>query len=88
MRLRRVRRRRVGVRRRRRRRRIRLLSRILGRGISRPYNDKKNRLMLGSGKTSKQRGSGKTKQRGGFFPLGALAASAPPIIELLNKIIK
>ena len=75
----RVRRRRVGVRR-RRRRRIRLLSRILGRGISRPYSDKKNRLMLGSGKTS--------KQRGGFFPLGALAASAPPIIDLLNKIIK
>ena len=73
----RLRRRRRGVRRRRRRRR-RLLSRILGRGISRPFSDKKNRLTLGSG----------SKQRGGFFPLGALAASAPPIIDLLNKIIK
>ena len=72
----RLRRRRRGVGRRRRRTRRR---RILGRGISRPYSDKKNRLMLGSGKTS--------KQRGGFFPLAALAA-APPIIDLLNKIIR
>ena len=42
--------------------------------------------MLGSG-------SNKTvsKQKGGFFPLGAIAtglSAAPPIIDLLTKIIK
>ena len=77
------RRRRYGVRRRRRRRgrpRLITIKRLLGRGISRPYKDK-NRLMLGSGnKTS--------KQRGGFFPLAAALTAAPPLIDLLGKIIR
>ena len=59
---------------------------IIGRGVARPYVDKRKRLMLGSG-------SNKTvgKQKGGFFPLGAIAtglSAAPPIIDLLTKIIK
>ena len=59
---------------------------IIGRGVARPYVDKRKRLMLGSG-------SNKTvgKQKGGFFPLGAIAtglSDAPPIIDLLTKIIK
>ena len=89
-----MRRRRYIVRRRRRRRRRRrtrtrrrrvgrpkviTIKRLLGRGVSRPYKDN-NRLMLGSGnKTS--------KQKGGFFPLAAFTA-APPIIDLLGKIIR
>ena len=60
---------------------IRLRRRMLGRGVSRPYADKRNRLMLGSGnKTS--------KQKGGFFPLVAALTTAPPIIDLLGKIIR
>ena len=80
-----MRRRRYAVRRRRRRKRrgrprILTIKRLLGRGVSRPYKDK-NRLMLGSGnKTS--------KQRGGFFPLAAALTAAPPIIDLLGKIIR
>ena len=74
------RRRRYGVRRRRRRPRRLTIKRLLGSGISWPYKDK-NRLMLGSGnKTS--------KQRGGFFPLAAALTAAPPIIDLLGKIIR
>ena len=79
-----MRRRRYAVRKRRRRRRRRprrlTIKRLLGRGVSRPYKDN-NRLMLGSGnKTS--------KQRGGFFPLAAALTAAPPIIDLLGKIIR
>ena len=45
-----------------RRKRIRRKRRRIGRGVSRPYVDKRERLMLG-------RGSSKTigKQKGGFF---------------------
>ena len=80
-----MRRRRYAVRKRRRRRRRRrprrlTIKRLLGRGVIRPYKDN-NRLMLGSGnKTS--------KQRGGFFPLAAALTAAPPIIDLLGKIIR
>ena len=75
-----VRRRRRTKRRRRGRPRVITIKRLLGRGVSRPYKDN-NRLMLGSGnKTS--------KQRGGFFPLGAALTAAPPIIDLLGKIIR
>ena len=57
---------------------------MLGRGVSRPYVDKRNRLMLGSRSVK-----GTVKQKGRFFPLGAaLAAAAPPIIDLLGKIIR
>ena len=78
-----MRRRRYAVRRRRRRRgrpRILTIKRLLGRGVSRPYKDK-NRLMLGSGNKA-------SKQRGGFFPLAAALTAAPPIIDLLGKIIR
>ena len=69
--------------RRRRRRRNLMLRRILGRGISRPYINKRKHLMLGSG--SKSRSS---RQTGGFFPLAAALTGAPPIIDLLGKIIR
>ena len=75
-----VRRRRTKRRRRRGRPRVITIKRLLGRGVSRPYKDN-NRLMLGSGnKTS--------KQKGGFFPLAAALTAAPPIIDLLGKIIR
>ena len=66
-----------------RKRIIIIIIRIIGKGVARPYVDKRKRLMLG-------RGSSKTigKQKGGLFPLGPALAAAPPIIDLLNKIIK
>ena len=70
-------------RRRRRPRKMNIRKRILGRGVSRPYTDKRNRLMLGSGSSS-----GTVKQKGGFFPLTAALTVAPPIIDLLGKIIR
>ena len=76
--------RRQTIRRRRRRQRPKItIRKLLGRGISRPYVDKRNRLMLGSGSNNKT-----AKQIGGFFPLGAALAVAPPIIDLLGKIIR
>ena len=70
-----------------RRKRIRRIRRIrrrrIGRGVSCPYVDKRERLMLGSG-SSKTIG----KQKGGFFSIGPALAAAPPIIDLLNKIIR
>ena len=84
------RRRRTTFRRRRRlihprlqRRRKITIRKLLGRGINRPYVDKRNRLMLGSGSSNKT-----TTQKGGFFPIGPALAAAPPIIDLLNKIIR
>ena len=76
-----IRRRKTTIRRRRRGRpRVITIKRLLGRGVSRPYKES-NRLMLGSGnKTS--------KQKGGFFPLVAALTTAPPIIDLLGKIIR
>ena len=53
---------------------------IYGRGITRPYVNKRNRLMLGSGKRKRI-----GKQKGGFLPL--LAALAPTAIDLMSKII-
>ena len=88
MRRRRHRRRRITrLRKTRRRRRTKCpkitIRKLLGRGISRPYVDKRNRLMLGSGSSNKT-----TKQRGGLFPIGAALAAAPPIIDLLGKLIR
>ena len=90
MKRRRQRRRKITFRRRRRCIRPRLqrrpkitIRKLLGRGINRPYVDKRNRLMLGSGSSNKT-----TKQRRGFFPIGPALAAAPPIIDLLNKIIR
>ena len=72
------------TRRRRRTKRPKItIRKLLGRGISRPYVDKRNRLMLGSGSSNKT-----TKQRGGLFPIGAALAAAPPIIDLLGKLIR
>ena len=70
-------------RRRRRRRRRRQLRPLLGKGIIRPYVDKRNRLMLGSGSSKKT-----LKQKGGFFPIGAAITAAPAILDLLGKIIR
>ena len=55
---------------------------IYGRGVTRPYVNKRNRLMLGSGRRKKI-----GKQKGGFFGLIA-AALAGPAIELMSKIIR
>ena len=50
---------------------------IYGRGIKRPYVNKRNRLMLGSGK----------KQKGGALPIGALISEfAPAAADLTSKI--
>ena len=52
---------------------------IKGRGIKRPYISKRNRLMLGKGKTQKGK-----KQRGGFIaPL--VTAVAPAILQTLGQ---
>ena len=56
---------------------------MLGRGFTRPYVDKRNRLMLGSGGLKKT-----FKQKGGLFPLATALAAAPPIIDLLANIIR
>ena len=71
------------LRRRRRYRRRRRRQRLIGRGISRPYVDKRNRLMLGSGSRKKT-----FNQRGGFFPVLAALNAAGPVIDLLGKVIK
>ena len=65
------------------RKRIIIIRRIIGKGVARSNVDKRKRLMLGSG-SSKTIG----KQKGGLFPLGAAIAAAPPIIDLLAKILK
>ena len=72
------------LRRRRRVRRVRRLRVLLsGKGISRPYVNKRNRLMLGSGSSKKT-----PTQRGGFFPLAVALTAAPAIVDILGKIIK
>ena len=55
------------MRRRRTKRRRKIHS---GRGVTRPYVNKRNRLMLGSG----------IKQKGGFFPIAALASLLAPVV--------
>ena len=70
-------------RRQRYRRRRRRRQRLIGRGISRPYVDKRNRLMLASGSRKKT-----FNQRGGFFPILAALNAAGPVIDLLGKVIK
>ena len=83
MRRRRQRRRKITRRRRRTKRPKITIRKLLGRGISRPYVDKRNCLMLGSGSSNKT-----TKQRGGLFPIRPVLAAAPPIIDLLGKLIR
>ena len=56
------------------RRRIKRRKKIRGRGIQRPYVNKRNRLMLGKG-----------KQKGGFIgPL--VAAAAPALLQAVGTI--
>ena len=56
------------------RRRIKRRKKIRGRGIQRPYVNKRNRLMLGKG-----------KQKGGFIgPL--VAAAAPALLQVVGTI--
>ena len=56
------------------RRKIRRRKKIRGRGIQRPYVNKRNRLMLGKG-----------KQKGGFIgPL--VAAAAPALLQAVGSI--
>ena len=58
-----------------RRRRVKRRKKIKGRGITRPYINKRNRLMLGKGK----------KQKGSFIaPL--VAAAAPAILQTVGSI--
>ena len=68
---------------RRRRRQQRRRRRLIGRGISRPYIDKRNRLMLGSGSRKKT-----FNQIGGFFPLAAALPAATAVFDLLGKVIR
>ena len=68
---------------RRRRRHQRRRRRLIGRGISRPYIDKRNRLMLGSGSRKKT-----FNQIGGFFPLAAALPAATAVFDLLGKVIR
>ena len=60
-----------------------MLKKLVGRGISRPYVDKRNRLKLGSGSRKKT-----LKQTGGFFPLAAALTAAPAVFDLLGKVIR
>ena len=68
---------------RRRRRQRRRRQRLIGRGISRPYIDKRNRLLLGSGSHKKT-----FNQIGGFFPLAAALPAATAVFDLLGKVIR
>ena len=68
---------------RRPRRQQRRRRRLIGRGISRPYIDKRNRLMLGSGSRKKT-----FNQIGGFFPLAAALPAATAVFDLLGKVIR
>ena len=64
------------MRRRRTKRRREIYS---GRGVTRPYVNKRNRLMLGSG----------IKQKGGFFPIAALASLFAPVVgDILSKVFR
>ena len=56
------------------RRRIKRRKKIRGRGVQRPYVNKRNRLMLGKG-----------RQKGGFIgPL--VAAAAPALLQAVGSI--
>ena len=55
---------------------------IYGRGVTRPYVNKRIRLMLGSGKVKKN-----GKQKGGFIPLSFLSAVAPTAINLIGEVL-
>ena len=52
---------------------------------SRPYVNKRNRLMLGEGKKKKKEKN--SKQKGGFIGL-IVSALAPTAIDLVTKLIR
>ena len=54
--------------------------------ISRPYINKKNRLILGEGKRKKRKKT-VNKQKGGFIAL-IVTALAPTAIDLVKKLIR
>ena len=54
--------------------------------VSRPYVDKRNRLMLGEGKRKRRRKT-VSKQKGGFIAL-IIVALAPTAIDLVKKLIR
>ena len=56
------------------RRRVKRRRKIKGRGIQRPYVNKRNRLMLGKGK----------KQKGGF--IAPIVAAAPALLQAVGSI--
>ena len=64
------------------------MKRQKGSGVRRPFINKRNRLMLGSGKRKGKRRL-KRKQRGGFFaPIASsvLASLVPEAVNLVKKI--
>ena len=67
------------------------MKRQKGSGVRRPFINKRNRLMLGSGKRKiKGKRRLKRKQRGGFFgPIASsvLTSLVPEAINLVKKII-
>ena len=64
------------------------MKRQKGSGVRRPFINKRNRLMLGSGKRKGKRKL-KRKQRGGFFgPIASsvLASLVPEAVNIVKKI--
>ena len=55
--------------------------------VSRPYVNKRNRLMLGEGKKRRRRRKTVHKQNGGFIGL-IVSALAPTAIDLVTKLIR
>ena len=54
--------------------------------VSRPYVNKRNRLMLGEGKRKRRRKT-VSKQKGGFL-MPLLTALAPTAVDLVRKLIR
>ena len=62
---------------RRRRKQKKRINKIRGKGIQRPYINKRNRLMLGKGK----------KQKGGFIG-PVIAAAAPALLQTIGALFR
>ena len=55
--------------------------------VSRPYVNKRNRLMLGEGRKKRRRRKTVSKQKGGFIG-SIVSALAPTAIDLVTKLIR
>ena len=55
--------------------------------VSRPYVNKRNKLMLGEGKKRRRKRKTVSKQKGSFIAL-ILTALAPTAIDLVSKLIR